>query len=167
LKELEEAGEEPEPLPGLSRFLTMHSDGLININTAPVEVLRCLFPDESQWDLADAIVEYRSGQASDYEEDPEAEEDDESDWKPFKSIQDLTKVDGITNKVLQDASIDSNSVTMASNVFSITIFATRDNLTLQYRAIVKRHGKGFRTLLFEERKDPRVEPPPDEEDEEG
>lgn len=164
-EDLEET-EEVKPLPGLHRFLTLHSEGLININTAPVEVLRCLFPDESQWNLADSIVDYRSGQASNYEDEESAGTgDEESEWMPFKSIQDLTKVEGITSKILSDAKIDGNSVTMASSVFSITVFATRDNLTRQFRAIVKRHGKGFRTLLFEERKDPRVVPP--EEEDEG
>ena len=35
-------------------------------------------------------------------------------------------------------------------------------LTRQFRTIVRRHGKGFVTLLREERKDPRYEPPDEE-----
>jgi hypothetical protein len=160
-EELVEA-ESVEPIPGLWRFVTLTSDGPININTAPVEVLRCLFKDQLDWDLADAIIEYRTAQASSYDDDV----DPEAEFTPFKSVQDLTKVDGIDAEVLSKNGIDGASVTVASNTFSISIFATRENLTRQFRTVVRRHSKGFITLLHEERKDPRYEPEDEEDAEE-
>jgi len=157
-EELEEA-EEVEPIPGLVRFLTLNSTGKININTAPVEVLRCLFKEESDWELADAIVEYRTTGG---EEDYTSPDEDEDPSSPFEQVGDLTKVEGIDAQVLSKNGINGNVVTVSSNVFSINIFATRESLTRQFRTIVLRHQKGIVTLLHEERKDPRYEPEEEE-----
>jgi type II secretory pathway component PulK len=159
-EELEES-EEVEPIPGLIRFVTLSSEGRININTAPVEVLRCLFKNESDWDKAEAIVAYRTGEGA---TDTSSLED--SEFSPFESIEDLTKIDGIDAKTLSENSIGDGVVTVSSNVFSITVFARRENLTRQFRTIVKRNPQGFTTLLHEERKDPRHAPVEEEEEDE-
>jgi type II secretory pathway component PulK len=160
-EELAEA-DELEPIPGLLKFCTLYSEGKININTAPVEVLRTLFENQVDWELADQIVEYRNGGG----EDAFASADDEdSGLTPFESVSDLTKVTGIDSQTLSENGIDGNVVTVSSQVFSINVFATCENLTRQFRTIVKRHPKGFVTLLHEERKDPRYEPPEDETEE--
>jgi general secretion pathway protein K len=132
--------------------------GRININTAPVEVLRSLFSDERLWDLADAIVEYRSGATESFG----AEDEEDLEVEVFERVEDLTKVDGITDEILAENRINAGTVTVASNTFSITVFATREELTRQFRIVVRRSPRGFKTLLFEERKDPRYVPPEEE-----
>lgn len=56
---LPEAGETErmtEPVYGLSNFITVHSSGLVNVNTAPREVLMALFDDET---IVSEIIEAR------------------------------------------------------------------------------------------------------------
>jgi hypothetical protein len=156
-EELRES-EQVDPIPGLWQFVTLHSEGRININTAPVEVLRSLFSDERLWDLADAIVEYRSGATESFG----AEDEEDLEVEVFERVEDLTKVDGITDEILAENRINAGTVTVASNTFSITVFATREELTRQFRIVVRRSPRGFKTLLFEERKDPRYVPPEEE-----
>ena len=159
-EELEEA-EEVEPIPGLVQFCSLVSEGKINLNTAPIEVLRILFKDEQDWELAEAIIEYRTGGG----EESYDLSDEDSEFAAFEKVSDLTKVTGIDSQTLSENGIDGNVATVSSNVFSINVFASRENLTRQFRTIVKRHQKGFLTLLHEERKDPRYMPPEDEEEE--
>ena len=68
--------------------------GRVNLNTAPIEVLKALFEDN----LADAIVRHREGGGL------------------FNSIGDLLTIDGVTKDVF--AGIE-NSVTIRSSVFRI------------------------------------------------
>ncbi|MBF0495952.1 MAG: type II secretion system minor pseudopilin GspK [Deltaproteobacteria bacterium] len=82
-------------VPGLSEFLTVKSDGLINVNTAPEEVLAALFkpPDIS---LARTIIAHRRE-------------------TPLKITQDLLQVPGV-----KEAGLPSNT-TCTSHFFSIRI----------------------------------------------
>lgn len=77
-------------------YVTIYSEGKVNINTAPSEVLQCLseFLDEA---MAAAIIEYRQ------------EED-------FMSIEDLRKVPAMSDELLAEI---RDSITVKSSHFSM------------------------------------------------
>jgi len=68
--------EEEERFPGLQHYLTVYSDGLVNINTASREVLEVMLGEEYE-DLADEIIEIR--EETPFEELNEVEEKLEED----------------------------------------------------------------------------------------
>ncbi len=145
---------EPVPLPGLNRFLTIHTDGKININTAPKEVLMMLFRNETDPEgLAQAIIEYRQNP-----EDTETTTgDDAPQFQEFKTVNDLEKVEGIDSGTLAKNGINGDIATVTSSIFSVYVYGSRDEFTLQLRYILLRHPVGFITKLAEFRKDERFE----------
>jgi len=84
--------------PGLLSFVTVHSSGKINVNTAPKYVLMVLDP-RIDGTLADRIIEYRS-------------------TKPFKNVQDLVLVEGMSFDILHRI---KDVVDVKSSFFRITI----------------------------------------------
>ena len=83
---------------GLSRYVTVYTDGKVNLNTAPKEVLESLSPklDSS---MAEAIIEYRKD-------------------KDFLNADELSQVPGMDQSVYSGV---SQSVTVKSAAFSIEV----------------------------------------------
>ncbi len=143
------------------------NNGRVNVNTAPVYVLKSLFPDSdvpySAWDeydefRRDQLEEIRKRQEDrargigDEESDREKKDpgDDDSPAKyPFKTIDDLRKVDGFSagDSSIPPAKWDKLASLLAveSNVFTITVIvATLDPPRRYYaaRAVVWRRAQG-------------------------
>jgi hypothetical protein len=177
--------EKPEEFPGLIRYLTLWSgtawidapDGAswvrININTAEKPVLETLFyknPDDLG--LVDAILEYRNQEKTEDGGSTSMLEDEQREQhQVFETVDDLKKVEGIDDQILQRNGISATTVTVQSNTFSIDFLASLERsqgnpVRRQTRYIVRRHDKGIQTLLRERRRDPRYEDENDPEEEE-
>lgn len=106
--------------PGLLEFLTVHSSGRININTAPYWVIRSLDPyfDDT---LAREIIEYRKSH-------------------PFKSVNDLLNVEGIDMDLLYRV---QDILTTKSRYFKITATLEGSATSLTVEAVYDRWGKRF------------------------
>lgn len=96
---------------GLADMLTCHSDGRININTAPREVLECI-PDLSD-SVIEAIIAYRVG------------EDGELGTEDDQSFQDMQKVVEHTRLPKGDVRILEQYCTIDSRFFTVKGYATR------------------------------------------
>ncbi len=144
--------EEDESPPGLYRYLTLWSEGPINVNTADEPVVHALFEDGDR-DLADLFLSWRAEEAEDQEGNPDPEDD--PDMNAVSSAQDLAKVDGIDPEDLQRNLLNATTVTGRSNSFSIHLEGeSSEGLRRQERWVLQRNSVGFTTLLFEERHDP-------------
>ncbi|MCK6480571.1 MAG: general secretion pathway protein GspK [Planctomycetaceae bacterium] len=178
-----EGQEAPEAAPGLLRYLTLWSgtawemkDGeavvepdtwrAININTAEKPVLEALFhASAADHAFAEKIIEYRDTTAEgEDEEGGETETGTKTtpDKQVFKNREDLKKVEGIDDAVLSRNGIDAKMVTCQSRTFSLGFLAKhslegRVMAKKQVRYVIRRHSKGFTTLLREERQDPSLE----------
>jgi general secretion pathway protein K len=107
-------------------YLTIYSDGEININTAPKEVLESL--SESIDDaIAEAIIEYRQ------------EED-------FTSIEDLRKVPGMSDEVLAEI---RDWITVKSSSFSMEFTVNCNGATSTVRTFVVREGGKTRPIYWQ------------------
>lgn len=139
------------------------NNGRININTAPIWVLKSLFPDSeipySAWDEYETFRrealeeikqkrdEARNGEGRDEDDPPDP--DDKSAKYPLKTIDDLRKIDGFTtdSSSLTPARWDKLAMllTVESNVFTITVsIATLEPPVRYYvaRAVVWRRSQG-------------------------
>jgi general secretion pathway protein K len=107
-------------------YLTIYSDGKVNINTAPKEVLESL--SESIDDaIAEAIIEYRQ------------EED-------FTSIEDLRKVPGMSDEVLAEI---RDWITVKSSSFSMEFTVNCNGATSMVRTFVVREGGKTRPIYWQ------------------
>ncbi|MCF8037765.1 MAG: type II secretion system minor pseudopilin GspK [Desulfohalobiaceae bacterium] len=109
--------------PGLKDLLTVHSDGKININTAPVEILAALvkpdFSDDMAMEFAQDIVKYR--------QDPNNFDSlTEGWWQPVKDELGV----GLSNV----------SITKTSDYFSALITARVGSIPVKAYAVLKRGG---------------------------
>jgi len=147
----EEDGD-PE-IPGLYRYLTLWSEGPVNLNTADAVVVKALFREEDER-LADDFLAWRDEEAE--EQDPNLGLDDEPAKNSLKSIGDLNNIDGFDNTVLQRNRLGSTAA-VSSSFFSIHLEGEDENgLRRQERWVLLRNAVGFRTLLMESRNDPVV-----------
>ena len=176
----------PNGVPGLVNFVTVYAEPVanpplrVNVNTAPVEVLRALLEPVHE-DLAETIVEHRR-EGADSDDDGGAagnagtggEGEEQSGW--FENKGQLTRVDGMGESL--DAYPRLNFFAdVQSNVFSLRVIARMpganpaaasedfdeddapavpDSAVFQYREVVQRLDNGFRTLWVERRFDPRL-----------
>ncbi|MHC4472446.1 MAG: type II secretion system protein GspK, partial [Planctomycetota bacterium] len=158
----DEEEEEEEEIPGLYRYLTLWSQGKINLNTADRPVVRALF-DSRDDDLAERLLEWRDQEAEEQPED--ADPDDEPAKNALESIDDLKKIDGFDQAALTRNRLTADTVAFSGSRFSIHLLAeSTDGLRRQERYVIDRNPVGFRTLLAEERNDPL--PREDEEEDE-
>jgi general secretion pathway protein K len=104
--------------PGLARFLTVHGEGSININTAPKEVLRALAPSISE-DAANRMDDYRRNPANNLT-DPS--------W--------YRRVAGLDN-----TAIDSMTAVTKSDFFQIAAIGHLGTMKRTIRGIVKRDSE--------------------------
>ncbi len=150
--------EEVEVAPGLYRYLTLWSEGPVNLNTAEKPVVYALFREKDR-DLADRFLEWREQEAEEQEDRP-ADPEAEPKKNALKSLADLQKIDGFSAEVLQRNELDASTVTFSSQRFSIFLTGTSsDGLRREERHVLERRPKGFITLLAEERNDPDYESP--------
>lgn len=107
-------------------YLTIYSDGKININTAPREVLQCLseFMDAA---LAEAIIEYRK------------DED-------FISVNDLRNVPGMSDEVFAEL---RDWITVKSASFSMEFSVNSNGASAGIRAYVVREGENTRPIYWQ------------------
>jgi len=177
-KRLLETFEDPDSgqtIPGLTQFVTLFGDGKVNANTAPIQVLRCLFVDpEGQGKLADALLHGRGGflntaedqQAREEEEErrreereredlfaPAPKEKEEAPDAVYKSLNDLAKVEGFQDQgLLRRNNVDfARDFTVRTNFFQVTLTARRENFVRQHRVVLQRHATGTVTWESEVR----------------
>jgi type II secretory pathway component PulK len=156
----DEADENGNVIPGLLRFLTISSDVKVNVNTAPLPVLKGLFRREDRG-RADDIYHYRTAQAEEKEKEEqsiagrldrekgktsEEEEQDRMGGAIFEKIQDVQKVEGFTPRVFNEA---SQMMEVKSRTFSVWITAELGNLVRMRHWVVRREGARIVMLLSE------------------
>ncbi len=112
-----------EKTPGLSQYLTVHSEGKININTADPMVLKSLSP-EMDWAAVENMVEYRLDKDND-----------------LKNITWYKRAHG-----LDHINIDSDLVTTTSTHFEIISQGFKGEMEKILTAVVKR-DKGTVKIL--------------------
>jgi len=122
-REVEKFGEKGKKR--LLDFMTISSDGKININTAPREVLQSL-SDKLDGAVADGIIEYRQ------------EED-------FFRIDDLKKVTGISDEVFNEI---KDRITVKSSAFSIEAQGHCQEAEAHINAIVKRESGRLKLVYW-------------------
>jgi len=127
MRELEHFGEKKSKR--LMDYLTIHSDGKININTAPKEVLQSLSEDMDSA-LAESIVEYRKEES-------------------FESIDDLRNVPGLD--LLDDHRIAEMRewITVKSTNFSIETHVDCNGAVASIKTIAERQGKKAKLIYWQ------------------
>ncbi|HVG94927.1 MAG TPA: type II secretion system protein GspK [Planctomycetota bacterium] len=161
--------------PGLHRYITCYSTGVgaakINLNTAPLVVLRALFSNVQDRDYAQGIVDRRRGSSAETTETPSAgmnpttADPQEGGGNPFTDVNQLSdgSVPNLTAEVLQRNGIDVGvEFDTKSDVFSVRIQGSttrtqRDELYVVERAKTENGQWGFRFLLHQERTDRLLE----------
>ena len=151
-----------EVAPGLHRYLTIHGDARLSLNTADKRVLMAYFPENEE--VVDAIIDRRNG-AGDDEEESNFDTDEEGSAEgsdPFTDPAQLNEVEGITPQLLSREQIDVNAdFTVLSNFFAIRLQGTTPVTSRFELAVVERVPAanpedgldGFRFLLRQERND--------------
>ncbi len=124
MREFERFGEKKSKK--LMDFLTIHSDGKININTAPKEVLESL-GESMDSALAGSIVEYRKEET-------------------FESIEDLRKVPGMDDEVLAEI---SEWITVKSSTFSIESHVNCNGAVASIRTVAQRQGNKAKLIYWQ------------------
>ena len=105
-------------------YLTVQSDGRININTAGPVILMCLSPKIDQA-MAQAVLVHRLA-------------------KPFQKPEDLRSVPG------WDAvyPLISSEITVGSNFFRVEILGSYREARADVQAVIRREGKRTRVLSW-------------------
>ncbi|MEW5725252.1 MAG: type II secretion system minor pseudopilin GspK, partial [Thermodesulfobacteriota bacterium] len=111
--------------PGLLEYLTVHSEGRINLNTAGEVVLMSL-DDGLTKSVAQDIMKTRS-------------------TKPFEKLDDLKEVPGLTPEVLARL---AGRVSVASSYFLVYVEGAYREARAAITAIVHRAGGGVRLIYF-------------------
>jgi general secretion pathway protein K len=124
MREFERFGEKKNKR--LLDYLTIYSDGMININTAPKEVLQSL-SESMDSTLAEAIVEYRK------------EEN-------FESLDDLRKVPGMDDEILGEI---SEWITVKSSTFSIEAHVNCNGATASIRTVAQKQGNKAKLIYWQ------------------
>ncbi|MFH1756970.1 MAG: type II secretion system minor pseudopilin GspK [Pseudomonadota bacterium] len=109
---------------GLGKYLTIYSDGKININTASIPVLMSLSPRVDQ-SMAQAVLDYRTE-------------------KPFRQNEDLRSVPG-WGQIYAEI---SSEITVRSNFFSIGVLGYYRDALAAVQTVVKREGRKTRVLFW-------------------
>ena len=152
---------------GLHRYVTLHGDGRINLNTAPLVVLQALFPQNEE--IADDIIARREGSAE--EEDTgisrnNEEVGDEGSGNPFTDVNQVNELESVTQQTLRaNKVVLSRDFDVTSHFFAIRIRGNTERSHRQEMFVFERvpgqdpnaEIEGFRHLLCQERTDPLVE----------
>jgi general secretion pathway protein K len=109
---------------GLKDYLTVHSDGRININTASLIILKSLSPNVDQT-MAQAVLDYRK-------------------QKPFQKPEDLRSVPG-WDPVYP---LISSEITVRSNHFGVEVWGNYRGARSMVQTTVRREGRKTRVLFW-------------------
>jgi general secretion pathway protein K len=156
--------------PGLHRFLTVHGTGRVNVNTAPLVVLKALFANASDRDYAQAIIDRRRGEADTSTGSVAAmgaaaaatQGNGTSGGNPFSDVNTQLidgSVQGLTAEVLQkNGIVPAEDLDVKSDYFSFRIQgATTRTQRDELYAVERVKTDGFRFLLHQERTDPLID----------
>ncbi len=111
--------------PGLSMLTTVWSNGRVNLNTAPPEVLMALSPRIDRI-LAERLLEYRQ-------------------THPLKKIEDVILVEGFNFEILHDL---RPWAAVKSENFRVTVEVKVGEVEGELKAIVQRTGSGFKVVYW-------------------
>jgi len=114
-----------EILPDVRNYLTIYSDGKVNLNTASVVVLRSLSlrMDRS---VAEAIVDYRKD-------------------KDFLSVEDLRNIASVTQDIFEEI---APLLTVRSSAFSVSVKASVQAVESAIEAVVIRGDMDLKTIYW-------------------
>lgn len=149
--------DEGNKLPGLERYVTIWSDGKVNVNTADLIVLLAHF-SRSEAVKAERIVETRES-ISDPKSNPELQkaptlgEKNKEQFIGIKNLDELVKAGAITSK---DKEKLGALLGTKSQAFSIFVTAKKRRIIRRHRIVVRREKEKLYTLISETRKDQRV-----------
>ena len=146
-------------VPGLLRFLTISSDLLVNINTAPLPVLRGLFRTEDRG-RGDDLYRYRTDDVDKKDREKgtvadrlakdkrgkDKEDEDRTAGATFQKVDDVQKIPTFAGRVLAEV---KPLMTVNSKVFSIWATAQTGNLRRMRHWIVRREEARFVLVLCE------------------
>jgi general secretion pathway protein K len=124
MREFERFGEKKSKR--LLDFLTIYSDGKININTAPKEVIESL-GENMDSALAEAIVESRKEEK-------------------FESVDDLRKVPGMDDEVLAEI---SPWITVKSSTFSIEAHVNCNGAVASIKTVAQKQGNRAKLIYWQ------------------
>jgi len=127
MRDLERFGEKKSKK--LMDYLTIHSDGKININTAPKEVLQSLSEDMDSA-LAESIVQYRKEES-------------------FESIDDLRNVPGLDQIDDHRLAEMREWITVKSSTFSIESHVDCNGAVASIKTIAERQGKKAKLIYWQ------------------
>jgi len=167
-------------IPGLDRFLTVHGDGRVNANTAPIQVLRAMFLDvNGRTVCAEGILRGRGGYL-DTDDDEKRREETEKERKEakergdeerleemqtaYKSVNDLLKVEGMNEPGfgLKNQMDLGRDFCVRSNFFTVVVTARREAFLRQQRVVLERHASGAITHSSEVREADMADVPEEE-----
>ena len=158
--------------PGLHRYLTVYGTKKLNINTAPLVVLKALFPVATDRDYAQAIIDRRRSAPTESTSGTPAAMSSgsssastgttgESSGNPFTDVNQLIdgSVNGLTTEVIQRNNIDlAVEFDVKSDLFGIRIQGATSRTQRDELFVVERvKTDGFRFLLHQQRTDPLLE----------
>lgn len=109
---------------GLRNYLTLYSEGKININTASLPILMSLSPKVDRG-MAQAVLDYRR-------------------VKPFRKLEDLRSIPGWDTVYSQI----SSEITLRSNYFSLQVQGVYHDARAWVQTVVKRDGRQTRILFW-------------------
>ncbi len=112
----------------LAPFISVHSDKLININTAPKEVIESLSPAISPW-MAESIITYRN-------------------TTPFQKVSDLKSAGIIQSELLMKEI--APLLTVQSSYFQVESVAEAGGVVVRYRIVLHRSGSRSEIISFQE-----------------
>jgi general secretion pathway protein K len=110
---------------GLMQYLTIYTDGVVNINTAPSVVLQSL-SEEIDEGLARTIIDYR-------------------EEEPFRGIDELQTVPGMTEAIYNAI---KDRITTQSSTFSLKIEGQVREITKGIYVVLKRDGKEVKPVFW-------------------
>jgi len=114
-----------EFFPGIKEMATVWSNGRVNINTAPLQVIMALSPDIDE-SLAQSLIEYRKEH-------------------PFKKPEDILMVEGFTFEIWHKI---KKWITVKSENFRINISVKVGGVEGELVVIVKREGGKFKVRYW-------------------
>ncbi|MFQ5354543.1 MAG: type II secretion system minor pseudopilin GspK [Thermodesulfobacteriota bacterium] len=116
-----------EEVEKLKKFVTVHTEGKVNINTAPREVIEAISPEITD-DMARDVVSYRKGMA-------------------FENTADIRKVSGFE----QIGFNLQNSIIVKSDIFRAFITARTGKSRSMVEALFKVNEKNYTTYYYRQR----------------
>jgi type II secretory pathway component PulK len=154
-------------VPGLLRYVTIWSDLKVNVNTAPLPVLKGLFRREDRGRAVD-MYHHRNAQTEEKEKEKSSlserldrekgktgeDEEDRTGGAIFEKVDDVMKVEGFSPRVFSEA---SKKMTVSSRTFSIWVTAELGNMVRMRHWVVRRED-GRIVVMLSEAIDPDYRP---------